>query len=122
MASEIRGKFVSLLQSKSGTGTNGQWVIQEFLLETTDQFPKKICFEAWNDKANIAKSITPGTEIQVAFNPESREYNGRWYTSLKVWKIDIAGNSVGQSVNQVYENRPPLPTEPPPMSDGDLPF
>ena len=122
MASEIRGRLISLLQPKSGSGSNGQWLIQEFIVETMDQFPKKICFEAWNDKANIIKSINPGTEVQVAFNPESREYNGRWYTSLKVWKIDIAGNSQSQSVQQNFENHPPMPTEPPPMSDGDLPF
>lgn len=120
MASEIRGKLFTTLAAKSGTGSNGQWVIQEFVIETQDQFPKKVCLEAWNDKANMVKSLAPGTEVIVAFNPESREYNGKWYTSLKVWKIDMAGASA--SSGSSFESSAQNQTPPPPMADGDLPF
>ena len=122
MAAEIRGKLFTTLAPKSGSGANGQWVIQEFVIETMDQFPKKVCLEAWNDKAQMVKSLTPGTEVIVAFNPESREYNGRWYTSLKVWKIDMAGAAAQPSSDAGFGTMPPMPTQAPPMADGDLPF
>jgi len=120
MASEIRGKLFTTLAPKSGTGANGQWVIQEFVIETMDQYPKKVCLEAWNDKAQMVKSLAPGTEVLVSFNPESREYNGRWYTSLKVWKIDMATAATQPAANPNFGST--MPTEPPPMADGDLPF
>jgi hypothetical protein len=122
MAEEIRGKLFATLAPKSGSGANGQWVIQEFVIETIDQFPKKVCLEAWNDKANMVKSLAPGAEVIVAFNPESREYNGRWYTSLKVWKIDMAGASAQAGSDAGFSSMPPMPSEAPPMADGDLPF
>jgi hypothetical protein len=77
-----------------------------------------VCFEAWNDKTSILKSVNPGTQVSVAFNPESREFNGKWYTSLRVWKIDIQGASHQASGFDM----PPMPDMPPPMPDGDLPF
>lgn len=119
MANEVIGKIHAILQSQSGAGKNGQWIRQDFVIETIEQYPKKVCFEAWNDKASILKSLSPGTQVTVAFNPESREFNGKWYTSLRVWKLDVTGGGGSASPSM---DMPPLPEMPPPMPDGDLPF
>jgi len=124
MALEIIGRIHSILQPQSGSGKNGQWVKQEFVIETQEQFPKKVCLEAWNDKVGILKTLQQGTQVTVSFNPESREFNGKWYTNLRVWKLDISGASPSASAPSSggqYEPVP-FPTEVPPMPDGDLPF
>jgi len=121
MANEVIGKIHAILQSQSGAGKNGQWIKQDFVIETIEQYPKKVCFEAWNDKTSILKSLKPGTQVNVAFNPESREFNGKWYTSLRVWKIDVTGGSQESGSAPAYD-MPPMPDAPPPMPDGDLPF
>ena len=88
MALEISGKIIKILPEQTGSGKNGVWKKQDFILETMEQFPKKICIAAWGDKVDQIQSLNVGEEVKVAFNVESREYNERWYTDLKAWKID----------------------------------
>ncbi|PLX22468.1 MAG: hypothetical protein C0599_06260 [Salinivirgaceae bacterium] len=84
-----------------------------------------MCFINWNDKVSLS-NLKPGTKVNVSFNAESREYNGRWYTDLKVWKMDI--NSGGDSGNTPPPPPPPTSGDdvPPPdyeeLDEGDLPF
>ena len=91
MALEITGKLVQVQPEQTGTGKNGNWVKQNFIIETPhEQYPKKVCFVAWGDKTQILKSLNPGMQINVSFDLESREFNGKWYTDLKAWKIAAA--------------------------------
>jgi hypothetical protein len=97
MSLEISGKVVRILPEQTGNGRNGAWVKQEFVIETSgDQFPKKICIAAWGDKAEEVKQLTPGEDIKVYFNIESREYNDKWYTDVKAWKIETGQGQASQ--------------------------
>jgi hypothetical protein len=93
MALEITGKIVKILPEQTGAGKKGTWVKQEFVIETAEQYPKKICCSAWGDKVEALKSFSMGDTIKVSFNLESREYNERWYTDVRAWKIDSADGS-----------------------------
>lgn len=87
---EINGKIIELLEEKSGQSANGTWRKQEYILETEGQYPKKICFMVWGDKIDDF-SIKQGENLVVSVDLESREYNGRWYTDVKAWKVTRAG-------------------------------
>jgi len=89
MALEIEGKLTKVNQAQTGQGQNGEWIKQSFVIETKEQYPKQICFTAWNDKAKALKNLKIGMDLKVHFNVESREYNEKWYTDLMAWKIDI---------------------------------
>ena len=97
---EISGKIIDILTVKSGHSTNGEWRKQEYVLETFTQYPKKICFMAWGDKIDQF-NIQKGETVTASIDLESREYNGRWYTDVKAWKIsrDVANVSDTQSYN-----------------------
>ena len=87
---EITGKIIEILPEQSGESARGPWRKQEYVLETDGQYPKKICFMAWGDKIDefaIQKTET----LTAAVNLESREYNGRWYTDVKAWKVSRDG-------------------------------
>ena len=119
MSNEISGKIFTILPSQSGQGQNGNWVKQQFVIETaTDRYPKKICFVAWNDKAEMISRMKAGDEVKVAFDLESREYNGRWYTDAKAWKIETvsAGTSSSSVSSSAQMEEMPLPPA------DDLPF
>lgn len=90
---EIKGKVIMILPLQSGNTQKGEWKKQEFVIETADQFPKKVCLSLWGDKAELIKSISENEIINVQFNVESREYNQRWFTELRAWKIDKSGES-----------------------------
>ncbi len=119
---EITGKIVQILPAQTGTSARGEWKRQDFIIETQEQYPKKVCLANWNDKVNL-EAMGVGSVVTAGINLESREYNSRWYTDVKVWKMDLAGATGGSGDGLV----PPAPTDlPPPPSEepaeDDLPF
>jgi hypothetical protein len=118
---EITGKVINLLPLVTGQGKNGTWKKQEFILETPGQYPKKVCLSLWGEKADQIK-VEPGETITASINLESREYNGRWFTEVRAWKV-VKGAGNGGSGNR--DDAPP-PTEdsfvPDASASDDLPF
>lgn len=113
---ELTGKVIRILPLQSGTGKNGIWKKQDFIIETAAQVPRKVCFSLWGDKIDQF-SLAEGEEAEVSFDLESREFNGRWYTEAKAWKIVKKGT--GQSIPPEGEPLPGYYEMPP--EDG-LPF
>lgn len=84
---QIEGKVIDVLEEQSGSGKNGPWRKQEFILETQDQYPKKVCITQWGDKIDEF-NVQEGEQLTAHIDIQSREYNGRWYTDVKAWKIE----------------------------------
>ena len=119
---DISGKIIQFLAVQSGQGKNGTWKKQEFILETGDNYPKKICIAVWGDKIDMG-SFKAGDLVDVSFDVESREYNGRWYTDVKAWKLVSKGSGGGAAVpNNTSFNTAPGTFEASPTGDDDLPF
>ena len=88
---EITGKLIQKLPVQSGVSTSGNnWSKAEFVIETVEQYPKKVCANLWGDRAKALDQFQLGSLITVSFDLESREYNGRWYTDVKAWRVDAA--------------------------------
>ena len=91
MALEIVGKLIKVLPEISGQSQRGPWSKQEFVLETLDaSYPKKVCLTAWGDKVADLKQFGDGDTIKASFSAESREYNDRWFTELRAFRIEGA--------------------------------
>jgi len=90
---EIEGRILRKLAVQSGTSARGQWSKQEFIVEYQDgNFPSNICFNVWGeDKVRDLERYQVGDVVKVSFSPSSREFNGRWYTDLRAWRISAAG-------------------------------
>lgn len=84
----VKGKVVQILPPQSGESSNGSWKKQEFVIETDGNYPKKICISGFNDTADLVGKLSTGENVDVYVNIESREYNSRWYTDIKAWRID----------------------------------
>ncbi len=88
---EIIGKLLQKLPLQSGIGRTGNsWQKQEFVIETIEQYPKKVCATLWGDKLDMLDTVNIGDTVKVSFSLESREFNGRWYTDVKAWKIELS--------------------------------
>lgn len=114
---EIQGKVIEILPEASGQGRNGTWRKQDFIMETQEQYPKKVCISLWGDRID-QYNIRVGEQLTAGINIESREFNGRWYTDVRAWKIDRASSG---SPNLPGEDPDPGPPIMPPQ-DNDLPF
>ena len=82
MALELEGTLAQKLPVQSGNSARGPWAKQEFILEYPDG---------------------------MSFNLKSREYNGRWYNDLQIWKIAPAGAQPAAPVQQPAPQAKPAP-------------
>jgi hypothetical protein len=109
---ELTGRIVQVLPEKSGTSSRGTWRKQEYVIEIPGDYPKQVCFMVWGERIDQF-AIREGQELTVAIDIESREYQGRWYTDVKAWRVTPVGSA----------DAPPPRDDPPRDSDpGDIPF
>ena len=86
---EITGRIIAVLPVQGGISKNGnEWKKQEYVLETHDQYPKKVCFQIFGADRIDQAAIQPGEELTVFFDIDSREYQGRWFTNINAWKVE----------------------------------
>jgi hypothetical protein len=113
---QITGEVTNVLDEESGEGKKGTWRKQAFILKTPGDYPKEICVIQWGD--NIDKfPVQSGTTITAHIDIQSREYNGRWYTDVKAWKIEGASGA-----KSTKDEQPPLPDEPEGLESEDEPL
>jgi hypothetical protein len=117
---EITGNVISILPEVTGQGKNGTWRKQEFILESDGQYPKKVCIAMWGDKIDQF-ALAVGDTVTASVDVESREYNQRWYTEVKTWKVEKAGSPQPGNTPGDF-GPPPNPAFAPSSSDDDLPF
>lgn len=99
---QLTAKLIQVLPLQTGSGKNGQWKKQDVIVETEGQYPKKVCISIWGDKINESQ-LQVGAQLSISFDVESREYNGKWYTDVKAWKIEAAGAKEGSPVTGTDE-------------------
>ncbi len=92
MALEITGRIIQKLNKTEGVSKAGKaWSKQEFVIETQETYPKKVMISTMNEKVNDLERFNVGDTVTASLNLESREYNGRWYTDARAWRIQGAG-------------------------------
>lgn len=87
---DIIGKAIAALPVKSGVSqrTGEQWQSREYVIETQEQYPKKMCFEVFGTDKLKEYNIRNNDLIKVHFDISAREYNGKWYNSIRAWKVE----------------------------------
>ena len=84
---EITGKIIAVLPTRSGTSARGtQWSSQTAVVETHEQYPKRVAFDVLGDKITEF-NLQVGEEVTVSFDINAREYNGRWFNSVNAWNV-----------------------------------
>jgi hypothetical protein len=115
----ITGTVTQILPEQSGEGKNGVWRKQEFVLETEGKFPKPVCVVMWGDNID-AFAVKKGERLTAHIDIQSREFNGRWYTDVKAWKVarDAEGSGPPAADDDEPFPEPPSDTD----QDDELPF
>ncbi len=95
---------------QSGRSARGDWAKQEFLVEFQEgKFPTTAVFTAWGqDKVSELDKYSVGDQVKVTFNISSREYQGRWYTDLRMWRISEAGSASAPAAPAAPAARAPM--------------
>ena len=84
---ELQGKVIAVLPEKSGVSARGEWKAQSYVIETHEQYPKKLCFDVFGADRIAQFNIQSGEELLVSFDLDAHEYNGRWFNSVRAWNV-----------------------------------
>ena len=92
---ELAGKVIAVLEPRSGVSKTGnEWKVQEYVIETHDQYPRKMCFDVFGADKIAQFNIQVGEELNVYFDVDAREWNGRWFNSIRAWKgVRVSGQA-----------------------------
>jgi len=135
---EITGKIIAVLEERGGTSarTGAEWKVATYVLETAEQYPRKMCFEVFGVDRIQMMNIQLGETMTVKFDIDAHEYNGRWYNSIRAFAVsrDVADSPVGVAPTPAVDATPfnaapaanvQTPSTDPFASmggDGELPF
>lgn len=84
---ELQGKVIAVLPERSGVSARGEWKAQSFVIETHEQYPKKLCFDVFGADRLAQFNIQSGEELLVSFDIDAHEYQGRWFNSVRAWNV-----------------------------------
>lgn len=147
---ELAGKVVAVLEARGGVSktTGNAWKVQTYVVETHEQFPRKMAFEVFGEDRINQFNIQMGEELNVFFDIDAHEYQGRWFNSIRAWRVDrvvpgqtpnpadpAAAQTMVPPADQTFQAQPqaapqqaPQTAAPQPMfnaeedSTSDLPF
>lgn len=129
---EIQGKIIAVLPERSGISARGEWKSQTFVIETQEQYPKKLAFDVFGADRIANFDIHLGEVINVSFDIDAREYQGRYFNQIRAWNVNKVSQQanaqaragVGQpSAPYTQHAQPQQPQSTAPSSDPDnLPF
>jgi len=136
---ELQGKVIAVMDPRSGESARGKWMSQDYVIETHDNFPRKMVFNIFGEDRIKQFNIQAGEEIVVSFDIDAHEYNGRWFNNIRAWNIQRVDAATAQAASPAPAAAPqsaptpgatsqPGPTAPfPPASEAgestdDLPF
>ncbi len=126
MAIDIKCRLVGKLQVQNGNSARGAWCKQDFIVETIETYPRKICMNVWGeDKVAELSGYNIGENLIISVNIESREFNGRWYTDVRAWRIQresAAQNAGVQGAAADLAADPFIGAGADGDDEGDLPF
>lgn len=117
---EFEGLVFRILPVVSGSSARGAWKKQDVVFEIPGEFNRKICVTFFGDRAEDAATLKEGDTAEVSVNVESREYNGRWYTDVRAWKMIRKSAEDARAMDDVPFNEDAEPAEP--ADIDDLPF
>lgn len=102
---EITGKIIQVLPEQGGVSkTSGkEWRLQSYVLETQEKYPKKVHFEIFGDDRIKSNQCNIDDMVTVSFDIESSEFNGRWYTSIRAWRVVDAALTQDAPKEEVQE-------------------
>lgn len=93
---EIQGKVIAVLPERSGVSARGEWKSQTYVIETQEQYPKKMAFDVFGADRIANFGIQFGEVINVSFDIDAHEYQGRYFNQIRAWNVTKVSQQAAQ--------------------------
>lgn len=113
-------KFLKVQPTLRGQNIKGSWSKQNLIIETIEDYPKKVCISVWNNKVDVSR-LKIGKKYEFYCNVESKEYKEKWYTEISLWKInELVEDSLAKKENLNYTANHVKFNDEPDFPDADI--
>lgn len=90
---EVKGRINKIIGERSGVSQNGKnWktleVIVEYFETAGQRWSDKVMLEVFGEEEINRLSLSEGDEVIVGFGHSVREYNGRYFNTLRAYRFD----------------------------------
>lgn len=122
---ELAGKVIAVLEPRGGVSKSGnEWKVQEYVIETHDQYPRRMCFDVFGADKIAQFNIQIGEELNVSFDIDARQWQDRWFNSIRAWKVERVGAPAASDAPFPPAGAAPMPPVDFTATDekDDLPF
>lgn len=110
---ELQGKVIAATEQRKGTSARGEWVSQDFVIETHETYPKKMMFTVFGADRLQRFNVQVGQEVNVSFDINAREWNGRWYNDIRAFDVrQIVGDQAAAAAGPLPPFADPATTAP----------
>lgn len=114
---ELQGKIIFALEPRSGTSARGDWKSQDFVIETHDTYPRKMVFSVFGADRLQRFNIEVGQEVNVSFDIDAHEYNGRWFNNIRAFDVRPVVPAAGMPTPAPFDPAPATPAASTPGAD-----
>ena len=91
----------------------------ELIIETDEQYPRTVCLICWTNQVEEAQKFAPGQIIKAQIEISSRQFNGKWYTDVRVWRFEPVVASTTPSVTADQPAQQPVHQTPPAATEQE---
>ena len=84
---KLKGKITVVIPAKSGTTDKGDWQSQQYVMETIEEYPKKMLFEVFGESKIKEFDIKQDEVLTVSFDPKVDEKNGHYYGKNRAFAV-----------------------------------
>lgn len=88
---EFIGRVSRVLPLRSGTSQRGEWKTLPFIFEyfenQTDRYADSVLLETFDER--VIDNLKEGMEVRCGFGHRTREYQGKVYNEVRLYKIEI---------------------------------
>ena len=87
---ELQGRVIYISEPRTGISksTGNPWMTQDYVIETHEQFPKRMMFNVFGEEKIKQFNIQLGEELNVFFDINCREYQGKYFNDIRAWRVD----------------------------------
>ena len=132
---ELTGKIIAQMDARKGVSARGEWMAQDFVLETFDNnFPRKMVFTVFGADKLQRFNIQLGQSVSVSFDIDAHQYQNKWYNSIRAFDVRPIDPNTSLISNGTQDDSPfppagaattPFPPAQEPAAENaadDLPF
>lgn len=136
---QIQGIVIAVCEKRTGVSkaSGNPFASLDFVVEVPGQYPRRVCLNIFGEDKIQEMSPKVGENVQVEFDIDAHEWQGRWFNSLKAWKLTKTGGVAQQQQQNMFQqpgcqspqqaaayplNTAQFPPAPPQGDDADMPF